>query len=74
VGSLWDVDDEATSALMRRFHEHYARTGDAGASLRAAQISLLHDADTRLAVPAAWAGFTVVGGAAPLALQSRRSE
>lgn len=74
VGSLWDVDDESTSALMRRFHEHYARTGDAGGSLRAAQVSLLRDADARLSTPSAWAAFTVVGGSAPLPVQSRRSE
>jgi CHAT domain-containing protein len=74
VGSLWDVDDEATSALMRRFHEEYSRSGDAGASLRAAQVSLLRDTDPRLSVPAAWAAFTVVGGEASVVRNARKAE
>jgi len=61
VGSLWQVDDEATRALMERFHAAYARSGDAARSLRQAQLEMLRAAEPALRSPAAWAGFRYAG-------------
>lgn len=61
VGSLWRVDDQLTTPLMVAFHREYARTGDAAAALRAAQLTLLRSSDPRLRSPAAWAGFVHLG-------------
>jgi CHAT domain-containing protein len=59
--SLWDVNDEATAELMRRFY-----TGLLGseklspaAALRAAQTSMSHD--KRWSAPYYWAGFILQG-------------
>jgi CHAT domain-containing protein len=61
VGALWRVDDDATTALMRAFHQAYARGGDAAAALRAAQLELLHSQDPARRSPAAWGAFEYVG-------------
>jgi CHAT domain-containing protein len=59
--SLWDVHDEATAELMKRFY-----TGLLGpekllpaAALRAAQVSMARD--KRWSSPYFWAGFTLQG-------------
>ena len=37
VVSLWDVDDEAASALLQRFHEEWQKGGSPAAALAKAQ-------------------------------------
>jgi CHAT domain-containing protein len=60
VASLWDVKDEATSELMKRFYHNMLRRGlRPPAALRAAQVSLLNE--TRWQSPHHWAGFTLQG-------------
>lgn len=60
VASLWDVRDEATSELMKRFYQHLLKDKLRPAeALRAAQLSLLRDA--RWAAPYFWAGFVLQG-------------
>jgi CHAT domain-containing protein len=60
IGSLWAVDDKATSQLMEGFYRNllidHKRADEA---LRAAQLKLL--ADPHTSSPAAWAPF-VLGG------------
>lgn len=62
VGSLWRVDDQATRALMERFHAAYLASGDAAGALRQAQTEMLRSRDPVLRSPAAWAGFRYAGG------------
>lgn len=68
VVSLWDVSDESTSQLMRRFYRHIfgdpAERGTArlllpSAALRAAQLSMLREED--FSHPYHWAGFIFQG-------------
>ena len=61
VGSLWRVDDASTSVLMRAFHATYAKTGNAAASLRAAQMRLLRSSSPAERSPSAWGAFRYVG-------------
>jgi len=62
VGSLWRVNEDLTSELMRRFYQEYARSGDPAAALRTAQRGMLRpDAPERLRAPSAWAGFEYAG-------------
>jgi CHAT domain-containing protein len=57
--SLWDVQDESTAELMRRFYRHLLVAGRSpAAALRAAQLSML--AEPRYA-PYHWAGFVLQG-------------
>jgi len=60
VASLWQVDDESTAELMKRFYrgmlKEHRRPADA---LRAAQMEMSQD--KRWAAPFYWAGFVIQG-------------
>ncbi len=60
VASLWDVRDEATAELMKRFYRGMLKDNlRPAAALRAAQISMWKDA--RWGAPYYWAGFVLQG-------------
>jgi CHAT domain-containing protein len=60
VASLWDVKDEATAELMKRFYEAMLRQRIApAAALRAAQLSMTNE--KRWEAPYYWAGFVLQG-------------
>jgi CHAT domain-containing protein/tetratricopeptide (TPR) repeat protein len=60
VASLWQVDDEATSQLMRRFYRGMLKEGlRPAAALRAAQIEM--SKSSRWSSPYYWAGFVIQG-------------
>jgi len=63
VGTLWDVEDPASRALVAEFHKHYAQHQDPLAALQAAQRALLHGSQG-MDHPSQWGGFIVIGGAA----------
>jgi CHAT domain-containing protein len=60
VVSLWNIDDEATAELMKRFYEVMARENlRPAAALRAAQASM--SKEPRWSAPYYWAGFILQG-------------
>lgn len=60
VASLWDVKDEATAELMKRFYQGMLKDGmRPAAALRAAQVSM--STDKRWEAPYYWAGFVLQG-------------
>jgi CHAT domain-containing protein len=60
AASLWNVKDEATAELMKRFYEKMLREGmPPAAALRAAQVSMWKD--KRWEAPYYWAGFILQG-------------
>ncbi|MBD0327527.1 MAG: CHAT domain-containing protein, partial [Pyrinomonadaceae bacterium] len=60
VASLWKVDDEATTELMKRFYTNMLQQGmTPAAALRAAQNSIRQD--SRWRSPYYWAAFTLQG-------------
>jgi CHAT domain-containing protein len=60
LASLWDVRDEATAELMKRFYAGLVKQGlRPSAALRAAQVSLSREA--RWSAPYYWAGFVLQG-------------
>ncbi|HEX6482601.1 MAG TPA: CHAT domain-containing protein [Ktedonobacteraceae bacterium] len=69
VMSLWSVEDNATSELMKLFYQYLLEGKSRVEALRAAQCSLLH-ADGSLPSlythPYFWAGFRLVGDIGPL--------
>jgi CHAT domain-containing protein len=62
VASLWNVDDRASHRLLVAFHRELRARGNVAEAMRHAQLELMGDADPSLQAPAAWAGFTVIGG------------
>ena len=60
VASLWKVDDQATSELMRRFYEGIFQKGlSPAAALRAAQLEMAQQKAWQS--PYYWAGFVLQG-------------
>jgi tetratricopeptide (TPR) repeat protein len=58
VASLWQVDDAATSILMKEFYKNL-KTMDAVDALRNAQMVLMHD--PKFVQPYFWGGFVLLG-------------
>jgi CHAT domain-containing protein len=54
VGTLWEVDDDVSAALFRRFHAHLRAGMPPAEALRAAQVDALRSPDPRLGHPATW--------------------
>ncbi len=73
VASLWDVNDRATHRLLVAFHRALQRSDTVTEALRHAQLDLMGDPDPLLQIPAAWAGFTVIGGHAELTAITRQA-
>jgi CHAT domain-containing protein len=60
VASLWQVDDQATSQLMRRFYRGLLKENlRPAAALRAAQIEM--SKSSRWSSPYYWSGFIIQG-------------
>jgi CHAT domain-containing protein len=62
LASRWLVSDRAAVTLATTFHDAYRHTPDAAAALQRAQVSMIHSSDASLRDPAAWAGWTLIGG------------
>ncbi|BDA66004.1 hypothetical protein CAL7716_001700 [Calothrix sp. PCC 7716] len=62
IGSLWSVDDNATSNLMIQFYQQLVNNQKPrGEALRLAQMSLLSAEDPTFKHPYYWAPFVLVG-------------
>ncbi len=60
--SLWNVNDEATAELVRRFYQGMLGAGlPAAAALRQAQLAMLRHENPRWRAPYYWAGFILQG-------------
>jgi hypothetical protein len=59
IGALWSVDDAASAALMKGFHERRARHGDTALALAEAQAATRRRAEWSDLYY--WAGFTILG-------------
>ena len=68
VSTLWQVDDNSSLFLMKRFYAHLSANRSAGSALTAAKRDMLRTFG-RQALPYQWAGFTIEGAAGrPIAL------
>ena len=61
VGTLWDIEDNASEAFFISFHQRLAAGDAPAAALRWAQLELLSASDARLRAPQAWAAFQLIG-------------
>ncbi|MEB3220410.1 MAG: CHAT domain-containing protein [Nostocales cyanobacterium 94392] len=57
IGSLWDVDDISTAALMTEFYGKLSENTDKAGALRQAMLETMK----KYPNPSDWAGFTLVG-------------
>jgi len=64
LGTLWEVDDQATSEWMRHFYQSLKKTHSPATALHDAQKEMA--TDTRWSAPYYWAGFVLAGDWRPL--------
>lgn len=65
ISTLWSIDDNSTSYLMKMFYSRVSRGEDAAYALRMAKKDMLQAFGSSSALPYYWAGFTVEGLAPP---------
>ena len=63
IGTVANVEDDATKRLLTDFHDAYSSGLDAAAALRRAQLHMLYGGDPTDANPARWSPFEAIGGA-----------
>jgi CHAT domain-containing protein len=68
VMSLWQADDEATSALMIDFFKNLKQSNTKSVSLRDAKLNYLKQADNITSQPYFWSNFVVLGDNTPIEL------
>jgi len=61
VGTIWNVDDDASRDLSLAFHRSLLTGESPAASLRSAQLSMLHSPNSNYRQPKSWAGFQLYG-------------
>lgn len=59
MGSMWDVPDAGAAGIVMKFYSHLANGRDAGAALRAAQLS--HAGSDPYVTSRAWAAMVLTG-------------
>jgi CHAT domain-containing protein len=59
--SLWNVNDSASSALMKAFYARLNQGVPKSQALRQAKLSLLRDSNVQWHHPYFWAAFVLVG-------------
>jgi CHAT domain-containing protein len=64
LGTLWEVDDQATSEWMRHFYQSLKKTPSPATALHDAQKAMA--ADPQWSAPYYWAGFVLAGDWRPL--------
>jgi CHAT domain-containing protein/tetratricopeptide (TPR) repeat protein len=65
VASSWPVDDRSGRLFFSLFYRHLERGAGPANALRAACLDLLASPDRSQRSPVAWAGFQLIGAAAP---------
>ena len=62
ISTLWEIDDDSSLFLMKRFYAHLFANQSAATALTAAKRDMLRTLGGK-ALPYQWAGFTIEGGA-----------
>jgi len=59
--SLWDVNDESTSRIMKEFYQNLEKGLSSAEALHQAKLQYLENSDNILSNPYFWAGFIHIG-------------
>jgi CHAT domain-containing protein len=66
VTSLWSIDEQVSSVIIKRFYELLAEGLPKHLAMRQAKLDHLASADGELALPYYWAGLVLVGNVEPV--------
>ena len=73
LASLWSVDDQSTSIIMKNFYEHLQAGSNKRQALRRAKIEYLTSSEGVKKDPFYWAPFVLIGDWSSVDLPSRES-
>jgi CHAT domain-containing protein len=71
IMSLWPVDDQSTSTIMKDFYSGLSNNLSKDEALRQAKLNYLKNADEVKANPFYWAGFVSIGNTNPIQLKAK---
>ncbi len=71
VVSLWQVDDKATSKIMKEFYLNLADGMSKSEALRQAKLTYIKNAPEALKHPAYWSPFIQIGNSEPIQIQRK---
>lgn len=71
VNSLWELNDNSTSYVTRKFYEYIAEGENKRSSLSKAKKAYIQQADELTSHPYHWAGLIIVGDTNPLNFNNR---
>lgn len=60
VGTLWDIEDRASSEVLVRFHRELDAGRSPADALRTAQLGSLHGSESTARSPRTWGGFVAI--------------
>jgi hypothetical protein len=67
IKTAWEVNDEASSAVITRFYYHLSKGKQKNEALRLAKLEYLKGSSPVFTNPYFWAGYEVLGDNAPVA-------
>lgn len=71
VMSLWSVDDQSTSLLMRHFYKGLVNGQSKDEALRQAKLDFLKNADEVKSNPFYWSGMIFIGDISPIVMKQK---
>ncbi len=71
VVSLWQVDDQATSKIMKKFYAGLAKGLTKSEALRQAKLWYIENAQDAMKHPAYWSPFIQIGNSKPIEIQRK---
>ncbi len=71
VVSLWQVDDQATSKIMKEFYNGLAKGLSKSEALRQAKLWYINNAQEAMKHPAYWSPFIQIGNSKPIKIQRK---
>ncbi len=71
IVSLWQVDDQATSKIMKEFYLNLASGMNKAQALRQAKLNYIKNAPEAMRHPAYWSPFIQIGNSEPIQIQQK---
>jgi CHAT domain-containing protein len=71
IVSLWQVDDYATSKIMKNLYANLANGMEKDEALRQAKIQYMQQSEGILAHPALWSAFVMMGNTEPVQIKKK---
>jgi Uncharacterized protein conserved in bacteria len=73
IKTAWEINDEASAAIITRFYFHLSKGKEKNEAMRLAKLEYLKNSSPAFTNPYYWAAYEVLGDDAPVARNTIRS-